>query len=91
VQLDNDLVDYRRSELRHVMLDVDTSTLDLLTSLTRTTPDPDFLLQDTVALGRTSAACNGSLFVRPLRANISETLPVVVINQQGEEEKNKDE
>jgi hypothetical protein len=29
--------------------------------------------------------------VRPLRANISETLPVVVINEQGEEEKNKDE
>ena len=28
---------------------------------------------------------------RPLRANISETLPVVVINEQGEEEKNKDE
>src|SRR6202795_469931 len=27
----------------------------------------------------------------PLRANISETLPVVVINEQGEEEKNKDE
>jgi hypothetical protein len=26
-----------------------------------------------------------------LRANISETLPVVVINEQGEEEKNKDE
>jgi hypothetical protein len=24
----------------------------------------------------------------PLRANISETLPVVVINEQGEEEKN---
>ena len=29
--------------------------------------------------------------VLPLRANISETLPVVVINEQGEEEKNKDE
>jgi hypothetical protein len=29
--------------------------------------------------------------VRALRANISETLPVVVINEQGEEEKNKDE
>jgi hypothetical protein len=28
---------------------------------------------------------------QPLRANISETLPVVVINEQGEEEKNKDE
>jgi hypothetical protein len=28
---------------------------------------------------------------RALRANISETLPVVVINEQGEEEKNKDE
>jgi hypothetical protein len=28
---------------------------------------------------------------KPLRANISETLPVVVINEQGEEEKNKDE
>src|ERR1700733_497406 len=27
----------------------------------------------------------------PLRANISETLPVVVINEQGEEEKDKDE
>jgi hypothetical protein len=26
--------------------------------------------------------------LNPLRANISETLPVVVINEQGEEEKN---
>jgi hypothetical protein len=30
-------------------------------------------------------------YLRTLRANISETLPVVVINEQGEEEKNKDE
>jgi len=29
--------------------------------------------------------------LKALRANISETLPVVVINEQGEEEKNKDE
>jgi hypothetical protein len=29
--------------------------------------------------------------IEPLRANISETLPVVIINEQGEEEKNKDE
>ena len=34
-----DLVDYRRSELHHVMLDFDTNTLELLASLTRTTPD----------------------------------------------------
>jgi hypothetical protein len=38
--------------------------------------------------------CQGRAYLGravPLRANISETLPVVVINEQGEEEKNKDE
>jgi len=36
--------------------------------------------------GRRKSKCVGSR--EALRANISETLPVVVINEQGEEEKN---